>query len=69
MSKDQKKTIEIPVETVEKLWDILNWITTTITFWKLQDKWPTNLIQDTVDECCDMLSDYKQELAFPRSQF
>ena len=58
MSKDRKENVEMPVETVEKIDFRLNWITTTITFWNLNDKWPTNLIQDTVDELIHVLRPY-----------
>lgn len=58
MSKDQKKTVEIPVDTVEKIDFMLNWITSTITFWELNEEWPTNLIQKVVDELINELKDY-----------
>lgn len=58
MSKDQNKTVEIPVDTVEKIDFTLNWITSTITFWRLNEKYPTNLIQATVDEIINILKPY-----------
>lgn len=58
MSKDQKKIKKMNVEMVEKVDFILNWITSTITFWDLSDKWPTNLIQKSVDELIKELRPY-----------
>lgn len=52
MSKDQKTTIEIPVETVEKLRTVIDWIPSTIEFWKKNEEFPFNLICD----CCEDLS-------------
>lgn len=48
MSKDQKKNIEMPVETVENLIRLLDYITSTIEFWKIENIFPMNLILD----CC-----------------
>ena len=67
MSKDQKTTVEIPVDTVEKIYFMLNWITTTITFWELNDKWPTDLIQDTVDELINVIHPYWDDPFVSRS--
>lgn len=44
MSKDRKKTIQVPVETVENLIESFEWIITSINFWKIDKTYPTNLI-------------------------
>lgn len=55
MSKNHKKTITLNVETVDKLKLSLSWITTTINFWGLEKKWPTNLIKDVAKSCYELL--------------
>ena len=55
MSKDQKKTIEIDVETVNKLQKIIEWTCSTLVFWKLNNLWPTNLIYDELSYINDTL--------------
>ena len=56
MSKNQKKTIEVPVETVENWEKMCEYCSTTIRFWKLDNNWPTNLIYDGLT---DMLSEIR----------
>ena len=48
----KNNTVEINAETVEKWHKTLDWIYATLIFWKLDDKWPTNLIKDVLDELC-----------------
>ena len=50
MSKDQKKTVELPVETVENWSKMLEYCSSTILFWKLNNEWPTNLIYDRLTD-------------------
>ncbi len=50
MSKDQKKTILIPVEIVDNLRKQIEYLNTTMEFWKLHEKWPGNLINDVLKE-------------------
>lgn len=59
MSKDQKKTIEVPVETVENWAKMCEYCSSTIMFWKLENKWPTNLIYDGLT---DTLNEIKYNL-------
>lgn len=61
MSNSKNNTIEIPVDIVEKIDFILNWVSSTITFWDLNKSWPCNLIQDSVDECIKYLKPYWQD--------
>lgn len=55
MSKDLSKIIEIPVETVDNLIQSLEWILSSLNFWKLTDKFPCNLI-------CKVCADHYYEL-------
>lgn len=43
------------METVYKLKKTLSWISTTINFWGLEEKWPTNLIKDAAEACYNVL--------------
>lgn len=53
-----KKIVEVPEDTIEKVDFVLNWITSTLTFWELNKDWPSNLIQKATDECISMLKPY-----------
>lgn len=44
MSKSKFDTVEVPVETVENLIISLEWIITSLNFWKLNDQYPCNLM-------------------------
>lgn len=50
MSKDQKKTIELPVETVDNLRQTFAWISSSISFWHLENTYPTNLINKVCED-------------------
>lgn len=50
MSKDQKKTVELPVETVDNLRQAFAWISSSISFWHLEKTYPTNLINKVCED-------------------
>ena len=56
MSKDQKKTVKIPVKIVNNLQEKIGWISSTITIWHFEKVWPMNLIQDVCDNIYDELN-------------
>ena len=55
MSKRLKKNIEVPVEIVDNLIESLEWALSSLNFWKLQDKFPCNLI-------CKVFADFYYQL-------
>ena len=59
MSKTKKITVELPVETVENWAKMLDYCTSTLMFWKLDNKWPTNLIYEGLS---DTLNEIKYNL-------
>ena len=50
MSKDQKATITLNVETVDNLRKQIEYLNSTMEFWKLHERWPGNLINDVLKE-------------------
>ena len=44
MSKQKIEIVEVPVETVENLIQSLEWIITSLNFWKLNYQYPCNLM-------------------------
>ena len=50
MSKDQKATITLNMETVDNLRKQIEYLNSTMEFWKLHEKWPGNLINDVLKE-------------------
>lgn len=57
MSKDQKSTITLNVETVDNLRKQIEYLNTTMEFWKLHEIWPGNLINDVLKELNNELID------------
>lgn len=57
MSKDQKPTITLNVETVDNLRKQIEYLNTTMEFWKLHEKWPRNLINDVLKELTNEIID------------
>lgn len=55
MSKDQKQTITIPVETVDKWIKTLSYIMTTIEYWRDEEKWPINLCYNGLQELSNQM--------------
>lgn len=55
MSKTNRPDVKKLVETVENLMHLLSWISSSMTFWKIDIIFPGNLIK----KCCD---DYYDDL-------
>lgn len=55
MSKDQKKTVEINVEIVDNWSKMLDYMTSTLTFWKMDNVWPVNLCVDGLNKMSNQM--------------